>query len=66
MSKRFTVQAIVHIEVEIDVIADDESDAMQMAEEMDFGEVKSLLSTPAFKASERVRWKSDEQFLYSS
>lgn len=49
MSKQFTVQAIVHIEVEIDVIADDESDAMQMAEEMDFGEVQSLLSDSGFQ-----------------
>ena len=49
MSKQFTVQAIVHIEVEIDVIADDESDAMQMAEEMDFGEVESHLSDSGFQ-----------------
>ena len=49
MSKRFTVQAIVHIEVEIDVTAEDESEAMQVAEEMDFGEVQSLLSDAGFQ-----------------
>lgn len=49
MSKRFTVQAIVHVEVEIDVIADDESSAMQMAGDMDFGEVQSLLTDAGFQ-----------------
>lgn len=49
MSKRFTVQAIVHIEVEIDVIADDEADAMQTVDAMDYSEVQSHLSDAGFQ-----------------